>query len=152
MDVTLTIPTIPDQTEDRRVRTSGSLAGQLAYGMADTLGKNDHLSIIDMVVPRFNSTETETLLGMFDGQALSSGGSKIAKYLHENFGHIFSDELRKLNSTLNETPVDALRRAFLSLNKDLATAATQHTEERSLLSHRGSAAPAVLRTLRCKRR
>ena len=144
MDVTLTIPTIPDQTEDRRVRTSGSLAGQLAYGMADTLGKNDHLSIIDMVVPRFNSTETETLMGMFDGQALSSGGSKIAKYLHENFGHIFSDELRKLNSTLNETPVDALRRAFLSLNKDLATAATHHTEERSLLSHRGSAAPAVL--------
>jgi len=144
MDVTLTIPTIPDQTEDRRVRTSGSLAGQLAYGMADTLGKNEHLSIIDMVVPRFNSSETETLLGMFDGQALSNGGSKIAKYLHENFGHIFSDELRKLNSQLEETPVDALRRAFLSLNKDLATAATQHTEERSLLSHRGSAAPAVL--------
>ena len=57
---------------------------------------------------------------------------------------IFSDELRKLNSTLSETPVDALRRAFLSLNKDLATAATHHTEERSLLSHRGSAAPAVL--------
>lgn len=144
MDVTLTIPTTPDETEDRRVRTSGSLAGQLAYGMADTLGRNEHLSIIDMVVPRFNSTETETLLGMFDGQALSSGGSKIAKYLHENFGHIFSEELKKANSTPNESPVDALRRAFLSLNKDLATAATQHTEERSLLSHRGSAAPAVL--------
>jgi adenylate cyclase len=144
MDVTLTIPTIPDQTEDRRVRTSGSLAGQLAYGMADTLGKNDHLSLIDMVVPRFNSTEQETLLGMFDGQALSNGGSKIAKYLHENFGHIFSDELRRLNPVFQETPVDALRRAFLALNKDLAAAATQHTEERSLLSHRGSAAPAVL--------
>ncbi|PQE29003.1 adenylate cyclase protein [Rutstroemia sp. NJR-2017a BBW] len=144
MDVTLTIPTIPDQTEDRRVRTSGSLAGQLAYGMADTLGKNEHLSIIDMVVPRFNSTETETVLGMFDGQALSSGGSKIAKYLHENFGHIFSDELGRLNALNDETPADALRRAFLSLNKDLATAASQNTEERSLLSHRGSAAPAVL--------
>ncbi|RDW78069.1 adenylate cyclase [Coleophoma crateriformis] len=144
MDVTLTVLSILDETEDRRVRTSGSLAGQLAYGMADTLGKNEHLSIIDMVVPRFNSIETETLLGMFDGQALSSGGSKIAKYLHENFGHIFSDELRKLNPAFQETPVDALRRAFLSLNKDLATAATQHTEERSLLAHRGSAAPAVL--------
>lgn len=144
MDVTLTIPSIPDQTEDRRVRTSGSLAGHLAYGMADTLGRNEHLSIIDMVVPRFNSIETETLLGMFDGQALSSGGSKIAKYLHENFGNIFSEELKRLNTNNKETPVDALRRAFLSLNKDLATAATQHTEERSLLSHRGSAAPAVL--------
>ncbi|KAI9651092.1 hypothetical protein NHQ30_001129 [Ciborinia camelliae] len=144
MDVTLTIPSIPDQTEDRRVRTSGSLAGQLAYGMADSLGKHDHLSIIDMVVPRFNSTETETLLGMFDGQTLSSGGSKIAKYLHENFGHIFSDELKRLNALNNETPKDALRRAFLSLNKDLATAATQNTEERSLLSHRSSGTPAVL--------
>jgi adenylate cyclase len=144
MDVTLTIPTIPDQTEDRRVRTSGSLAGSLAYGMADTLGRNEHLSTIDMVVPRFNSSDSETLLGMFDGQALSSGGSKIAKYLHENFGHIFSDELKRLNPGLHESPVDALRRAFLSLNKDLATAATQNTEERSLLAHRGSAAPAVL--------
>jgi adenylate cyclase len=144
MDVTLTIPTIPDQTEDRRVRTSGSLAGQLAYGMADALGKNEHLSIIDMVVPRFGSSETETLLGMFDGQALSNSGSKIAKYLQENFGHIFSEELRRVDAAHGESPVDALRRAFLSLNKDLATAATQHTEERPLLSHRGSAAPAVL--------
>ncbi|KAI9745331.1 MAG: cysteinyl-tRNA synthetase [Claussenomyces sp. TS43310] len=144
MDVTLTIPTIPDETEDRRVRTSGSLAGSLAYGMADSLGRNEHLSTIDMVVPRFNSSESETLLGMFDGQAQSSGGSKIAKYLHENFGRIFSDELRKLNAGPQETPEDALRRTFLLLNKDLATAATQHMEERSLLSHRGAAAPAVL--------
>lgn len=144
MDVTLTISTVPDQTEDRRVRTSCSSAGHLAYGMADSLGKqNDHLSIIDLVVPRFNSADSETLVGMFDGQALSSGGSKIAKYLHENFGHSFNQELRKLNA-FNETPADALRRTFLSLNKELATAALQHTEERSLLSHRGSAAPAVL--------
>jgi hypothetical protein len=27
----------------------------------------------------------ETLVGMFDGQTLSSGGSRVAKYLHENF-------------------------------------------------------------------
>ncbi|EHL03582.1 putative Adenylate cyclase [Glarea lozoyensis 74030] len=146
MDVTLTIERIPDQTEDRRVRTSGSLAGQLAYGMADTLGKNDHLSLIDMVVPRFQSNENETLLGMFDGQSLSNAGSKIAKYLHENFGHTLQEEMKKLNlnSTPKENPGDALRRTFLSLNKDLATAATQHTQDRSISSHRGSAAPAVL--------
>ncbi|RKF60984.1 Adenylate cyclase [Erysiphe neolycopersici] len=138
MDVTLTIPLIPDQTEDRRVRTSGSLAGQLSYGMADTLGKNEHLSIIDMVVPRFNSSEAELLMGMFDGQALVSGGSKIAKYLHENFGRIFSEEMKRLSLTQGETPSDALRRAFLSLNKDLATAAIQNAEERSQISHRGA--------------
>ncbi|KAF9879780.1 protein phosphatase 2C [Colletotrichum karsti] len=153
MDVTLTQPTIPDQSEDRRVRTSGSLAGHLPYGMADTLGKNEHLSTIDLVVPRFNSSETETLLGLFDGQALSSGGSKIAKYLHENFGHIFSMELKSLKTNTNsktpgtavpETPADALRRAFLSLNKDLVTIAIQHTEERSQKTHRGSVQPVVL--------
>jgi adenylate cyclase len=144
MDVTLKQPSIPDQSEDRRVRTSGSLAGYLPYGMADTLGKNEHLSTIDLVVPRFNSSDTETLLGLFDGQALSSGGSKIAKYLHENFGHIFTMELKALKARLNETPEDALRRAFLSLNKDLVTIATQHTQERPLMSHRGSAAPVVL--------
>lgn len=144
MDVTLTQPSIPDQNEDKRVRTSGSLAGHLPYGMADTLGKNEHLSTVDLVVPRFNSSETEMLLGLFDGQALSSGGSKIAKYLHENFGHIFAVELKALKTRSNETPADALRRAFLSLNKDLVSIAVQHTEERPRRSHRGSAQPVVL--------
>lgn len=144
MDVTLTQPSIPDQNEDKRVRTSGSLAGHFPYGMADTLGKNEHLSTVDLVVPRFNSSETEMLLGLFDGQALSSGGSKIAKYLHENFGHIFALELKALKSRANETPVDALRRAFLSLNKDLVSIAVQHTEERPRRAHRGSAQPVVL--------
>ncbi|KAI4596457.1 cysteinyl-tRNA synthetase [Pestalotiopsis sp. 9143b] len=144
MDVTLTQPSIPDQSEDRRVRTSGSLAGHLPYGMADTLGKNEHLSTIDLVVPRFNSSDSETLLGLFDGQALSSGGSKIAKYLHENFGHIFALELKALKTRHNETPQDALRRAFLALNKDLVTIASSHGEDRPAGTHRGSATPIVL--------
>lgn len=144
MDVTLTQPSIPDQNEDKRVRTSGSLAGHLPYGMADTLGKNEHLSTVDLVVPRFNSSETEMLLGLFDGQALSSGGSKIAKYLHENFGHIFALELKALKTRQNETPADALRRAFLSLNKELVSIAVQNTEERPRKSHRGSTQPVIL--------
>lgn len=144
MDVTLTQPSIPDQSEDRRVRTSGSVAGNMPYGMADTLGRNEHLSTIDLVVPRFNSSDSETLLGLFDGQALSSGGSKIAKYLHENFGHIFALELKALKTRQNETPQDALRRAFLALNKDLVTLGYSHTEERPQGTHRGSSAPLVL--------
>ncbi|PNH58482.1 hypothetical protein VD0002_g9045 [Verticillium dahliae] len=147
MDVTLTQPTIPDQSDDRRVRTSGSLAGHLPYGMADTLGKNEHLSTVDLVVPRFNSSDTETLLGLFDGQALTTGGSKIAKYLHENFGHIFAHELKQLKPRQQETPADALRRAFLSLNKDLVTVATQHNEDRAVTTGPGpkvAAQPVVL--------
>lgn len=141
MDVTLTIPSVPDQTDDRRVRTSGSLAGTMNYGMADSLGKHEHLSTIDMVVPKFRGHETETLLGMFDGQASSTGGSKLAKYLHENFSFHFEEELTKLKPH-DETPSDALRRTFLALNKDLATAASQTLDEKEhripQLTHRGS--------------
>ena len=141
MDVTLTIPSVPDQTDDRRVRTSGSLAGTMNYGMADSLGKNEHLSTIDMVVPKFRGHETETLLGMFDGQASSTGGSKLAKFLHENFSFHFEEELAKLKPQV-ENPSDALRRTFLALNKDLATAASQTLDEREhripQLTHRGS--------------
>ncbi|KAH0542926.1 hypothetical protein FGG08_002695 [Glutinoglossum americanum] len=144
MDVTLTVPSVPDQTEDRRVRTSGSTAGKLAYGMADTLGRNEHLSTIDMVVPKFRSHDYETLVGMFDGQELSSGGSKVAKFLHENFTYYFTDELSRLRK--EETPVDALRRTFLTVNKELATAAYQSLDEKAAppLAHRGSVATAVL--------
>ena len=146
MDVTLTIPSVPDQTEDRRVRTSGSVAGPMAYGMADSLGRHQHLSTIDMVVPKFRGHDTETLLGMFDGQALSSGGSRVAKYLHENFTIHFTEELSRLrpegNNAPAETPADALRRTFLALNKDLATLASQSMDEREArvpqIAHRGS--------------
>lgn len=146
MDVTLTIPAVPDQTDDRRVRTSGSLAGAMAYGMADSLGKHEHLSTIDMVVPKFRGHEMETLLGMFDGQALSSGGSRLAKYLHENFSFHFTEELSKIKN--GETPGDALRRTFLALNKDLATAASATLDEKEhripQMSHRGSSAAQTL--------
>lgn len=141
MDVTLTVPSIPDQAPDRRIRTAGSVIGtSMPYGMADTLGRNEHLSTLDMVVPRFRGHEAETLIGLFDGQSLSSGGSRVAKYLHEKFKHIFSEELERLKS--GETAVDALRRTYLGLNKDLATTAMQAINERehpgSALVHRGS--------------
>ncbi|KAI9810355.1 MAG: cysteinyl-tRNA synthetase [Pycnora praestabilis] len=149
MDVTLTsqAPSVPDQTEDRRIRTSASLAGAMPYGMADTLGRNEHLSTIDLVVPQFRGHATETLLGMFDGQALSNGGSKIAKFLHENFSYHFTEELDHLKKGQG-SPIDALRRTFLTLNKDLATAANHSIDDKEHrvphLSHRGSTAAQVL--------
>ncbi|KAI4259581.1 MAG: hypothetical protein LQ352_000649 [Teloschistes flavicans] len=142
MDVTLTIPSVPDETEDRRVRTTGSLAGSLTYGMADSLGKHEHLSTLDLVVPKFRGHESETLFGMFDGQSSSSGGSKLARYLHQNFGFHLVEELNKLKSD-TESPCDALRRTFLALNKELATIASQSLEDKEhhrapQLAHRGS--------------
>jgi len=131
MDVTLTTPTIPEENEDRRVRTSASLAGSLAYGMADTLGRTEHLSIIDMIVPRLKPDNVETLMGMFDGSTMSSGGSRVAKYLHEHFTPTFSHELKKLHLQ-DETPIDALRRAFLALNKNMAGSAYRSIDDREL--------------------
>lgn len=136
MDVTLTTPTIPEENEDRRVRTSASLSGSLAYGMADTLGRTEHLSIIDMIVPRLKPDNVETLVGMFDGQIQSTGGSKIAKFLHENFTATFSTELRKLRSQERETPLDALRRTFLALNKDMAVAAFKSLDDHAIRQYR----------------
>ncbi|SMR56502.1 unnamed protein product [Zymoseptoria tritici ST99CH_3D1] len=141
MDVTLTIPSVPDQAPDRRVRLAGSVIGTtMPYGMADTLGRNEHLSTLDMVVPRFRGHEDEALIGLFDGQSLSSGGSKIAKFLHEKFKHYFIEELEKTKP--EENPIDALRRTYLALNKELATAATQAIDAKehpsSALVHRGS--------------
>ncbi|GIZ49067.1 hypothetical protein CKM354_001210700 [Cercospora kikuchii] len=142
MDVTLTIPSVPDQAADRRVRLAGSVIGNtMPYGMADTLGRNEHLSTLDLVVPRFRGHEDEALVGMFDGQSLSSGGSKVAKFLQEKFKHHFIEELEKIDSE-NETALDALRRTYLGLNKELAAAATQAMDARehpsSAIVHRGS--------------
>ncbi|KAF2001416.1 PP2C-domain-containing protein [Amniculicola lignicola CBS 123094] len=128
MDVTMMVPSVPEQTEDRRVRTSGSTVGSMAYGMADSLGRNEHVSTMDMVVPRFRSHDDEQILGLFDGQPLAGGGSKIAKYLYDHFKNRFADELENLRPA--ETPVDALRRTYLSLNKELATAA-MHTLDKT---------------------
>lgn len=127
MDVTMMVPSVPEQSEDRRVRTAGSAVGTMAYGMADCLGRSEHISTMDMVIPRFRSNDNEQILGLFDGQALAGGGSKIAKYLYDNFKIRFAEELGKLRS--QETPVDALRRTYLGLNKELSLAAHQSMEK-----------------------
>ncbi|KAF2746970.1 PP2C-domain-containing protein, partial [Sporormia fimetaria CBS 119925] len=139
MDVTMMTNLVPEQSEDKRVRTTGSMVGFMAYGMADSLGNSSHLSTMDMVIPRFRSRDDEQLLGLFEGQSLTGGGSKIVKYLYDNFKIRFAEELDRLRA--QETPADALRRTYLGLNKEIATAATQALD-RNLAApptqHRGS--------------
>jgi adenylate cyclase len=127
MDVTMMVPSVPEQTEDRRVRTAGSAVDTMAYGMADSLGRTEHISTMDMVVPRFRGHDGEQVLGLFDAQPLAGGGSKIANFLYDNFKYRFADELDRLRP--QENPVDALRRTYLGLNKELATAATQSLDK-----------------------
>jgi adenylate cyclase len=141
MDVTLMIPSVPDQTSDRRVRSSDTQVGSMTYGMADTLGRNDHLSIIDLLIGTFRGHDAETVVAMFDGQSMASGGSKVAKFLAENFSVYLADEMDRLQTT--ESPTDGLRRTFLALNKELASTAAHALDERekkvpAQLVHRGS--------------
>ncbi|KAI9725159.1 MAG: cysteinyl-tRNA synthetase [Chrysothrix sp. TS-e1954] len=126
MDVTLMVDQVPDETENRRVRTSGSSVGAMPYGIADCLGRNDQLSTVDIVVPKVEGQDDETLLGLFDGLPQSTGGSKIAKFLQENFYDVFREELRRKSS--EESATEALRRTYLALNKELASFGLQNAE------------------------
>lgn len=128
MDVTLSVnPSIPDDSEERRVRMSPSDINGMAYGIADTLGivdSNDksnilRLSMFDLVVPSFRGRDNECLFGMF-GRHLPMGGARtnnnrLSKYLQSTFTRAFNVALRDLK--VDETVSDALRRAFLGLNK-----------------------------------
>ncbi|GAA94358.1 uncharacterized protein L969DRAFT_96502 [Mixia osmundae IAM 14324] len=117
IDVTLTIPVIPDDTEDRRVRTSLSEINQMAYGIADTLGKAHSLGMADLVVPRFRGKEDEALFGLFDGRVhTNTGGCRLAKYLQDCFAASMSFELNKLRE--GESVEEAMRRTFLNINRD----------------------------------
>ncbi|RUP25516.1 hypothetical protein BC936DRAFT_138831 [Jimgerdemannia flammicorona] len=120
MDVTIMV-SVPEESHDRRVRTSPSEVNTMAYGMADWLGPNDHLTTWDLVVPRFRSRDDESLFGLFDGRKNPSAGCKVTKFLFDSFTKFFSDELKKLKN--DDTIVSALRRTFLSLEKELGSQA-----------------------------
>ncbi|ANB15511.1 adenylate cyclase [Sugiyamaella lignohabitans] len=141
MDVTLMTPSVPDQTENCRVRTYGSDILSMSYGMADSLGAHDNLSTMDLVIERFRGNEKEAIIGLFDGRNKNrEGGNKVSKLIQETFGNIFDDELSKLRE--GESVSDALRRAFLSTNKEIGNTTMLPSEEiaRTFIAHRSSTA------------
>ncbi|CAG8619504.1 9211_t:CDS:10, partial [Funneliformis caledonium] len=117
MDITLLHLTVPDETDNRRVRTSSSEVNSMAYGMADTLGTSDNLSTWEAVIPKFRGRKDECLFGLFEGHAGTNRGGRVNKYLHDWFQFHFKNELEKLKD--NDIVESALRRSFLSLNKEL---------------------------------
>ena len=127
MDVTVTLHQMPDQFEDRRVRTSLSQINQMAYGISDSLGKHDHLSIIDVVIPRFRKMDNECMFGLFAGRGHGNkDGSRIAFHLAEWVQFRIQWEVQKLqpsshlHSPESDQVVDILRRAFLRMEKEYA--------------------------------
>lgn len=120
MDVTTTAASIiPEESEDRRVRTSLSEVNQMAYGIADTLGTMDHLSMLDLVAPEFRERKDECIFAMFGRSHAFPTNNRVSKYLTEGFLKTFTVALDKLDRNANEGVKDALRRAFLTLNKTM---------------------------------
>ncbi|CAE6485176.1 unnamed protein product, partial [Rhizoctonia solani] len=119
IDVTNTVPSLPDESDDRRVRTSFSDVNGMAYGISDTLGKLEHLNMFDLAVPTFRGSENECLFGIFGRAAPVSHCNRLARYLHENFSQSLIATLKSLRQDRGEDVPDALRRTFLSLNKTL---------------------------------
>ena len=120
IDVTLTIPSVPEDAEDCRVRTVGSETNALAYGIADTLGRYEHLSITDRAISQFQGSETRSLYMVFDGQPKPNGGNRVANYLRNHFHTKFAQHLELFKEKRN--PVEfALRRTYLDLNRDIGS-------------------------------
>ncbi|KAF9350055.1 cysteinyl-tRNA synthetase [Mortierella sp. AD094] len=117
MDVTIT-DNVPENSVDRRVRTSMSTVDNMSYGMADTLGDSDNLCIWDLVHPKFQTKEDESLFGLFDGRSDKfRSGCHMTSHLKDRFGNFLKIELEKLEN--NDTVVSALRRTFLGLDREL---------------------------------
>lgn len=116
MDVTIGAQTnIPDESEDRRVRTSMADVNGMAYGIADTLGLTEHLTMLDLVQPHFRGKHDEAIFAMFGRASHIASDNRLTKFLHDKFLRVFTDELTKLAP--HESVPDAMRRAFLKLNR-----------------------------------
>lgn len=120
MDVTTTfLPNIPEETEDRRVRTSLSEVNRMSYGIADNLGSTGYLTMFDLVQPEFRGHQDEAVFAMFGRSDAALTDNHLSKYLHDSFLPQFSLHLGQIDESKNETVLDALRRTFLRLNKQL---------------------------------
>ena len=118
MDVTTTLAVnVPDDTEDRRVRTSVTLVNQLQYGIADNMGNREYLTMFDLVQPAFRESRDEAIFAMFGRSHASPHNTHISKFLHDNFVVTFAEQLKALELSKGESHPDALRRTFLKLNR-----------------------------------
>jgi adenylate cyclase len=162
MDVTITTTVmnttvdIPDDSDDRRVRTSGSTVSGMAYGIADALGKNEYLNMLDLV-QEGRGRKDEAIFGMFGRaqppKSLPPGASpnRLAQYLRDHFVGALEQQLANLAvRPLGGIP-DALRRTFLKLNQDLHDSLFSSIRKMSHVSASGGgigmhADPATLRS------
>lgn len=123
MDITLRGASVPDDNVERRVRTSDTEINGMAYGVADTLGAVDGPMTFDLAHQKFRGRDDECLFGMFGRTQPNLSSNRAAKYLHEQFPRAFTEALAKSlyksGSSQTEDVPEALRSAFLGLNRSL---------------------------------
>ncbi|WFD39511.1 adenylate cyclase [Malassezia japonica] len=131
MEVTMTHQPLPDETDDRRVRTTLSQINSMPYGIADTLGMHDALHVSDVVLSSYRNSDHEALFGLVEGHdPCLRAGSHIARYVANHCGRILNEELHRVGMPFldhrhhvppGEDRVEtALRRAFLRLDQTYA--------------------------------
>ncbi|KAH8922757.1 L domain-like protein [Atractiella rhizophila] len=144
MDVTHTAASIPDEAEDRRVRTSLSEINDMAYGISDSIRPGEQLTVLDLVVPKFRSREDEAVFGMFDASSASSGGARLIKYMLDCYAATLIFELSRLKG--DEMTSEALRRSFMSINRDFGNILVSITPD-SATNKRKNSEASVLPTV-----
>ncbi|KAG2029697.1 hypothetical protein BDR03DRAFT_906490 [Suillus americanus] len=124
MDVMTTfLPNIPEDSDERRVRTSQTEVNGMSYGIADTIGRNGYLTMLDLVLPEFGGKKDEALFAMFGRTVALPGNNTLSKYLHDNYASVFTEQLLQLKKDQKgeqrDGVPDAMRRTFLKLNRQL---------------------------------
>lgn len=141
MDITITSTAkyatidIPEEGLDRRIRSSLSTVCGMGYGIADSLGRNDHLTMLDLVY-EFPGRKGEAIFAMFGRThppPLKPGATSntLAKYLLDHFVSEFQTQLAAINAktrsegallSQKDNVPKALHWTFLKLNQDLFNA------------------------------
>lgn len=122
-----------DETTDiRRVRLTSPRVNGMSYGIAETLGKQKHVGMFDMVHPEFRSRKDECLFGMFGLLKSPIISSSHSHFVCEHFSKTFSEGLAELKTDGSEGVNDALRRTFLRLNMQLYGYLIRPKESRKL--------------------
>jgi adenylate cyclase len=122
MDVTVMVG-VPEETHHKRIRTTASQVGNIRYGMSDYIPPSEDIRFWDLVIPEFRGKSDESVFGLFSG-GTDSDSVKVCKYINDWFMYSFSKELERLQS--DESISEALRRSFLSLNKEQGTTASNN--------------------------
>ncbi|KXN80834.1 Adenylate cyclase, partial [Leucoagaricus sp. SymC.cos] len=109
MDLTVTASDLPDENEDRRIRSTASIVGGLGYGISDCLGREGAITMLDLVhdFPGHH-TQNKALFAMF-------GNISPPKALPPG---IFQNMMKTRDmQDSKHIAVDVLRRSFLGLHQ-----------------------------------